>query len=217
MATKILFLGDSITDTSRIYDTPTDMGRGYPLLVKASLGLDNPDYDFVNRGINGNRIVDLYARIKKDIINIAPDVASIYIGINDVWHDIDWQNGVETEKFVKIYEMLLDEIKEALPDIKLILIAPFVLEGKSTQNRETDLERFTKFKVGTEEKIAAVKKIAAKYNMPLIDLQAAFDKECATLSPLRFSLDGVHPTPEGHELIKRLWIETFNSKVVLED
>ena len=30
--------------------------------------------DFQNRGISGNRIVDLYARIKSDVINLKPDV-----------------------------------------------------------------------------------------------------------------------------------------------
>ena len=117
MMKRILFVGDSITDTGRVYENPTDMGKGYPLLVKAALGLDRPELDFFNRGINGNRIVDLYARIKKDIININPDVLSIYIGVNDVWHGIDWQNGVETDKFIKIYSMLIDEIKEALQKI----------------------------------------------------------------------------------------------------
>ena len=210
MSKRVLFIGDSITDTSRIYENPTDMGRGYPLLIKAYLGLDYPDMEFINRGINGNRIVDLYARIKKDIINLKPDVLSVFIGINDVWHDIDWDNGVETEKFIKIYEMFLDEIFAALPEIKIMLIAPFVLEGKQTANRESDGERFSKFRRGTDEKINAVKSIAKKYNLPLIDLQAEFDKRCENISPLHFSLDGVHPTPEGHEVIKRAWIETFN-------
>ena len=44
-------------------------------MVKASLGFEAPGrYEFVNRGISGNRIVDVYARIKNDIINIKPDV-----------------------------------------------------------------------------------------------------------------------------------------------
>ena len=207
MIKRILFLGDSITDAGRLYDNPLDMGKGYPLLVKAALGLDRPELEFVNRGINGNRIVDLYARIKKDIINIKPDVASIYIGVNDVWHEIDWQNGVETDKFIKIYSMLIDEIKESLPNIKLILIAPFVLEGKVTANRDSDPDRFEKFQIGTAEKSCAVKTIAEKYCLPIIDLQRYFDTACENALPSVFSADGVHPTPEGHELIKRAWIE----------
>ena len=47
-------------------------------LVKASLGFEEAGkYEFVNRGIGGNRIVDIYARIKNDIITLKPDVMSI--------------------------------------------------------------------------------------------------------------------------------------------
>lgn len=208
---RILFIGDSITDAGRVYENPADMGRGYPLLIKASLGLDRPELEFVNRGVSGNRIVDLYARIKKDFINLKPNVASIYIGVNDVWHEIDWQNGVETDKFIKIYSNLIDEIKNALPNIKLILISPFVLEGVSTQNSEKDPERFQKFTIGITEKQMAVETISKKYGLPMIDLQTYFNMACKKNSPSLFSLDGVHPTPEGHELIKRLWIETYNN------
>ena len=62
------------------------MGEGYPVLVKASLGMECPgEYEFINRGIGGNRSVDIYARIKEDFINLKPDYASIYMGVNDAW------------------------------------------------------------------------------------------------------------------------------------
>ena len=93
----ILFQGDSITDAGRARDNNSNRGLGYPHLVSARLGMDNPtEYNFINRGISGNRIVDLYARIKADIINLKPDVMSILIGVNDVWHEIAASNGVQT-------------------------------------------------------------------------------------------------------------------------
>ena len=98
---KILFQGDSITDAGRSRDNDQYIGTGYPLLVKSELGYKFPGkYEFINRGISGNRIVDLYARIKADIINIKPDVMSILIGVNDVWHEFGVNpNGVSSEKF----------------------------------------------------------------------------------------------------------------------
>lgn len=103
MKKRILFQGDSITDCGRVRDDFYDLGNGYPNLVTAMLGTDHPDeYEFVNRGISGNRIVDLYARIKIDFINLKPDYASIYIGVNDTWHEISRENGVDTEKFETI-------------------------------------------------------------------------------------------------------------------
>ena len=210
MSKTILFQGDSITDCSRSRDDLTNMGKGYPLLVKAELGADNPnEYEFINRGISGNRIVDVYARIKIDFINLKPDYASLYIGVNDAWHEINKCNGVDTDKFEKIYSMLLDEVYEACPDIKLFLIAPYVLEGTATCNTEEIPDRLDRFIKDVGEKNAAVKRIAKKYNLPCIDLQQAFDEACKKAEPSYWTIDGVHPTACGHELIKRLWLKTF--------
>ena len=77
---RILFQGDSITDADRSRQDDTRLGTGYPRLVEATLGLEEPNqHVFLNRGISGNRIVDLYARIKSDIINLKPDLMSILI------------------------------------------------------------------------------------------------------------------------------------------
>lgn len=210
MAKRILFQGDSITDCSRNRADFFGLGNGYPNLIKASLGFDNPgEYEFINRGISGNRIVDLYARIKADFINLKPDYASIYIGVNDTWHELSNQNGVETDKFEKIYTMLIDEVKVACPEIKLILIAPYILEGISTGNPEESPEIFEKFKKDVSEKAAVTKRIAEKYGLPLIELQPAFDEACKRAPAEYWTADGVHPTPCGHEIIKRLWLETF--------
>ena len=90
MYKTILFQGDSITDCGRDKNNPNSMGIGCPLLVNSYLGLEGPlEYTFYNRGISGNRIVDLYARIKSDFINLKPDYASVFIGVNDTWHEVN--------------------------------------------------------------------------------------------------------------------------------
>ena len=209
MSKVILFQGDSITDCGRSRDNNAEVGGGYPRLIKASLGFDCPgEYEFINRGISGNRIVDLYARIKADIINLKPDYLSIYIGVNDVWHELGHQNGVATPKFEKIYSMLLDEIYEALPDIKIFLIAPFTLKGPGTYNAD-DLSFYNAFMKDVGEKIEVVKRLGEKYNLPVIELQKEFEKVLELAPDSYWTADGVHPTPMGHELIKRLWLETF--------
>lgn len=210
MAKKILFYGDSITDCRRQDRELYKLGNGYANMVAAHLGLECPEqYEFVNTGISGNRIVDIYARIKEAFINEAPDYASIYIGVNDVWHEIAHNKGVATEKFEKIYCMMIDEIKEALPNIKLMILAPYVLEGEGTCNTEETPDKYEQFRKGVAEKNAAAKRVAEKYGIPCIDLQAVFD-EVATKAPKqKWTEDGVHPMPCGHELIKRLWLKTF--------
>ena len=202
---RILFQGDSITDADRSREDSTRLGRGYPLLVEAALGLEEPDkHEFINRGISGNRIVDLYARIKCDIINLKPDVMSILIGVNDVWHDIgESPNGVSADKFFKIYSMLIEEIKEALPSIKIMILEPFVLEACSTT------EHWEFFKTEVSKRAEAARKIAEKYSLPFIPLQAGFD-ELAKKAPNSYWLgDGVHPTAKGHEFIKSQWLKAF--------
>ena len=210
MVKRILFQGDSITDCARNRSDFYGMGTGYPLLIKASLDMQCPnEYEIINRGISGNRIVDLYARIKLDFINLKPDYASIYIGVNDTWHEISRSNGVDTEKFEKIYTMLIDEVKSACPDMKIIIIAPYVLEGVATCNTEKSPDRLERFQKDVAEKAVVAKRIAEKYGFPLIDLQAAFDEACTKAPPVYWTADGVHPTACGHEIIKRLWLDTF--------
>lgn len=211
MAKRVLFFGDSITDCGRNRNDFYDLGNGYANLVNASLGMDFPnEYEFINRGIAGNRIVDLYARIKADFINLNPDYASIYIGINDTGYEIAFQNGVDTEKFEKIYTMMIDEIKEKCPNTKLIIITPYFLESKNTCNTEQCPDRLERFKADVPQKVEVAKKIAKKYNLPLIELQPAFDNALKIAPVDYWTRDGVHPTTCGHEIIKRLWLEAFN-------
>lgn len=199
----ILFQGDSITDAIRNRDLPFDMGKGYPNLVSAHLGFENPgEYEFINRGISGNRIVDLYARIKKDLINLKPDYMSILIGVNDVWHELAYENGVAPDKFRKIYSMLIEEVKEALPDIKIMLLEPFVLPGPAT---EEHMDKFS----AVYEMAKITKEIAEKYNLVFVPLQEKFDEATKLAEATYWLGDGVHPTPKGHELIKREWLKGF--------
>ena len=52
------------------------------------------DCEVMNCGISGNRVVDLLARWKRDCLNLKPDVITILIGVNDVWHEFGNHDGV---------------------------------------------------------------------------------------------------------------------------
>lgn len=211
MQKVILFQGDSITDCGRSRQNLSDLGTGYPGLVASSLGLDHVEkYSFINRGISGNRIVDLYARIKSDIINLKPDYMSILIGVNDTWHEIADGNGVSTEKYEKIYDMLLTEIKQALPNIKIMILEPFVLKAAATEDCAEVPDRWQRFSSDVYEHAAAARRLAQKHGCKFIELQKLFDEAAnKTDSPSYWLMDGVHPHPAGHELIKREWLKAF--------
>lgn len=207
----VLFQGDSITDCFRSGEDFDLVGCGYPLLVKAKLGFERPsEYNFQNRGICGDRIVDLYARIKHDIINLKPDYMSILIGVNDVWHELNYNNGVDAEKFEKIYCMLIEEIKEALPEIKIMILEPFVLKGRGTKDTDDMPNKWEIFRSEVEMRAKKAESVAQKYNLKFIPLQKKFD-DVAKLAPEAYWLDdGVHPTAMGHELISREWLKAFD-------
>ncbi len=210
MSKRILFQGDSITDAGRTKDDFYHLGVGYANMVKVSMNTDYPnEYEFINRGVAGNSIVDLYARVKVDFINLKPDYASIFIGVNDTWHELENNNGVDTDRFENIYTMLIEDVKAACPETKLMIISPYVLEGSGTCNTEEEPDRLDRFRKDLAEKAAVAKRIAEKYNLPLLELQPAMDEACTKAPASHWVYDGVHPTAFGHELLKRLWIKTF--------
>lgn len=207
----VLFQGDSITDCERVRNNPSHVGYGYPLLVKSRLGFENPNkYNFINRGISGNRSIDVYARIKADIINLKPDYMSILIGVNDVLLEIEDENGVDAEKFEKIYCMLIEEIVAAIPEIKIMILEPFCLNGYATKNTEDIPDRWDRFSSGVKKRAEKAKLIADKYNLRFIPLQEKFDEAVKLSKETYWLIDGVHPTAMGHELICREWIKAFD-------
>ena len=201
----ILFQGDSITDAGRSRDNNLNLGIGYARFVEGELGATCPgEYKFINRGISGNRVVDLYARIKADVINLKPDYMSVLIGVNDVWHEIQSENGVDAEKFYKIYSMFIEEVKAALPDIKIMILEPFVLKAAATE------ENWERFRSETLLRAKMAKRIAEEYNLKFISLQEMFDEAEKSATADYWLADGVHPSAKGHHLIKNEWLKAFN-------
>ena len=200
-----LFQGDSITDADRRRDDINNFGYGYPNIVAAKYLSEFPnEFTFINKGISGNRIVDLYARIKIDLINLKPDYLSILIGINDVWHELSSENGVDNEKFKKILSMLIEEVKEALPEIKIIMLEPFVLKGPATE------EKWATFRSETELRAKTVKEVSEKYNLGFVPLQDKFDELSKNTETTYWLADGVHPTAAGHGVIAKAVSEEFD-------
>ena len=208
----VVFQGDSITDCGRDRTQLQHTGRGYAHLAAAYLMGNFPgQYMCYNKGISGNRIVDVYARIKQDIINLRPDYMSILIGINDVWHEINRQNGVDAPKFERIYNMLIQEIKEELPNIKIVIMEPFVLPGTATVSDEEHPGRWETFRTECDLRQQAAKRVAEANGLTYMPLQEMLNEACTKAPADYWLMDGVHPTPAGNELIKQKWLETFET------
>ena len=201
----ILFQGDSITDCSRSRESAeannlSALGLGYAKMAAAELLSQRPaeGLAFFNRGISGNRIVDLYARIKGDCINLSPNLVSILIGVNDTWHEYPGKNGVAVPKFERVYRALLNEIREAQPKVKFVLCEPFVLKcGVVTAEWVAEMD----------QRRAVVCKLAQEFGTAYVRFQSLFDEAVRLAPPEYWAADGVHPTAAGHMLMARAWLK----------
>ncbi len=199
---RVLFVGDSITDWGRNREVFDSLGSGYVKLIADDIALEYPDqYEFLNRGISGNRSIDLLARIKSDIINLKPDFISILIGVNDVLHELDSNNGVDSDLFETYYEIIIEQLKKALPKLKIIVMEPFLLKGSATKYR------WSAFRKEVEKRADIAEKIASKYNLTFVSLMQILDEKEKNNLDYFLTEDGVHPTYEGHKIIKHQWIK----------
>ncbi len=206
----VLLLGDSVTDCGRNRENDDFTGHGYAGFIRAELGKKYGDkIKVLNRGINGNRVLDLLGRVKWDVIREKPDYISILIGMNDAWHEYDWENSKSVSVYKEIYSLLIEIIKEGLPDTKICILEPFVLKYKDTCDTEENPNRWKSIRFCVERDAKAAREVAEQYNLPFIYLQNKFDSEAQKLGISTVTIDGVHPTPTGHIIIAEEWMKVF--------
>ena len=204
-----LFQGDSITDAGRSRDNNDYRGNGYPTIAAGKLGFKYPgEYKFLNRGISGDRVVDVYARMKRDITELDPDYLSILIGVNDVWHELhEIPNGVDFEKYYKVYCDLVEEVLHKCPGCKIFILEPFVLKCTATEGEWGIFSR----EVALRAEMA--KKVAEKYGLVFIPLQEKFNEAAKKAPAAYWLLDGVHPSAMGHTLISEELCAAFEKAI----
>ncbi|MDY4140102.1 MAG: SGNH/GDSL hydrolase family protein [Eubacteriales bacterium] len=207
--TTILFQGDSITDglreknKDRAWDLNHQMGHGYAFLVNARWGAQYPErhFAFINRGISGNRIADLYGRWQEDAVNLRPDVLSILVGINDVGFTMWEQSGSGPERFGRIYQLLLDEARAANPALLMVLMEPFVMP---VGDRKDTYQDWLSLLRPLQEQ---TRLIAERNGAIFIPLQERFERLCQVREASYWVWDGIHPTVSGHQVIADAWME----------
>lgn len=194
---KLLFQGDSITDAGRNREDIHDLGRGYPKYAAEFLKAKNPDveFEFIDLGISGNQTKDLVARLDKDFIDIQPDVVSIMIGINDVWHYAgkEW---LDTDLFEERFRTVLSALKEKTK-AKIMIIEPFLIPGTEKDYFREDLWK----------KIEVVRKLAREYADVFLPTDGLLQASFIGDDPLTYAADGVHPTAKGAEFIGKLYAD----------
>lgn len=204
---RLLFQGDSITDMNwgrNEEDRNHYLGHSYVYLIAARLGVDMPEaqLDIYNRGMSGHTVGDLRERWQRDAIEMMPDLLSCLIGTNDVGRDI------EPEAFEADYRYILDASIKANTELRIVLIDPFVLQSGRLEKKQDWENR----RNATDKLRGVVSRLATEYNAVHVNSQEVFDAAAEAVSPEHWIWDGVHPLPQGHELIARSWLQDVSAR-----
>jgi acyl-CoA thioesterase-1 len=195
---KILLIGDSITDCGRRED-PDELGDGYVRVIADYCNVHYPEskLQIVNRGIGGDRVIELLERWERDVINEQPDWVSISIGINDVWRQIDHlDRPVEIEEFTTTYDQLVKQTKQQTK-AKLILLETTVIDEDLSSVGNQLLGRYNEF----------IRQLAAKHEAVLVPMNLAFKEYLQKPSRAKLTTDGVHMNSTGNLLMATTWLK----------
>jgi len=194
---RVVFFGDSITEAGV-------KPGGYIVKMREMLAAEKQDstYELIGSGIGGNKIYDLYLRHEKDVLARKPDIAVIYVGVNDVWHKRTHGTGTDPEKFWNFYEALIGRLQTA--GIRLVLCTPACIGEKTdcTNPQDGELNQYAQM----------IRDLAAKYKCGLCDLRTAFqhhnaEKNTANKEKGILTTDGVHLNDAGNSLVAKMLLE----------
>jgi lysophospholipase L1-like esterase len=196
---RIVCMGDSITAAG-----DSDDGHGYVKLIRQSLAKLFPEagIEVVNVGIGGQRAPDMLGRWQRDVIDKHPDLVTLSVGINDVWHGFydnhpagDGPKGVALDVYIADVKQMIETAQAN--KIRVVLVSPTVITEDSRKLENQKLQGY----------VEAERKLARDKRVPFVDLHDAFIKKLSTLregpddSTLRLTVDGVHMQTAGDRLM----------------
>lgn len=206
---RFLFQGDSITDMKwgrNQADRNHYLGHSYVFLIAARLGVDIPEseIEFFNRGVSGNKVSDLRKRWQKDAVEMRPDWLSILVGVNDISRG--GRSSLNFDKWEEDYRFILDRSCKANPKLRIVLMDPFIL--RMTRLSPEDVWKRWRGEIDKLGEI--VRRLANEFKAIHVETQKIFDQAAEEVSPDHWIWDGVHPLPQGHELIARNWLQAVS-------
>ncbi len=188
---KVIFFGDSITELG------VKKG-GYIDLLNNRINNNGQtnQFELLGAGIGGNKIYDLYLRLEKDVLNKAPNVVVIWVGVNDVWHKSMMGTGTDYDKFGLFYDAVVQKIQAK--GAQVILVTPAVIGERYDQSNPQDgeLNLYSNW----------IRKYAAEKNLALVDCRKLFLDYSAKNNPKQvdkgiLTYDRVHLNDAGNQLV----------------
>ena len=207
---KVVFQGDSITDAGRDKRNYHHMGNGYPKYAAQLMQDNHPEieFEFINQGISGNRTDQLFDRLYLDTIAFEPDVVSVLIGVNDIWHRYGAGRVETTDEQIAVnYRAILTRLKKQT-HAKIVMLAPYLLDCEKVDHMRDDLARL----------LVIVRGLADEFADAYIPLDQLFAEAVKTQpEPLYYSADGVHPNANGAAFIGKHLADTFAELIKKEN
>ena len=203
----VLFMGDSITDCGR-RDVAAPYGNGYALAVITRVQSAYPDRNITwyNRGISGHTVLDLAARWEQDAVALDPDWMSLLIGINDLHRNLEGRPGLSPAEYEAKLDALLGRVVSAT-GCRLILLDPFymALPPGDDEYQGAVLALLPEY-------IAAVDRLAAKYNAIHIKTHEILAARIRESGVAAVCGEPVHPNPSGHALMADAFLAAIRVK-----
>jgi lysophospholipase L1-like esterase len=206
-------VGDSITEAGRdASGNPTPwspnvgLGHGYVTLVDACLGAFHPELMIrvINAGVDGNTILDVAARWKRDVLKRKPDWISLMIGINDVWRQFDQPRVVESHVpsgvFEKTLNLLVVQAKDRVRGI--VLMTPFMVESNRLDAMRSRMDEYG----------SIVKRISRRHRTLCVDTQLLMDAVTEHTHPMSLAWDRIHVNYVGHLLLARAFLDAVGAR-----
>ncbi|MEC7861393.1 MAG: GDSL-type esterase/lipase family protein, partial [Verrucomicrobiota bacterium] len=131
---------------------------------------------------------------------------SILIGVND--RKVKKGQTFLLDQWESDYREILIKSRQANEKLRIVLLDPFVLKSGWWMNKggEWDISRAQINKMGK-----IVSQLARDFNAIHVKTQEVFDAAAKVSGPEQWIWDGVHPLPQGHELIARNWLEQVSA------
>lgn len=205
-----LFIGDSITDCGR-RDHSRPLGNGFVQFFHDLWLIRHPatSLNIINKGISGNTAQDLRNRWHEDVLLKRPDWLSVKIGVNDLNRFLadSTLTDFSPATYEETYDQLLTATRDALGDIEILLISPFLIttDALPGSNRKKSLDLL-------EHYHAAVRQISRRHRTRFLDLHKLFQDRLQYHHPDTYCPEPVHPNGSGHLLIAEHVYQTVTAE-----
>ena len=170
--TVILFFGDSLTAGYGI-----ELEEAFPALIQQRLDSLGMDYTVINSGLSGETTAGGLNRINW-VLNQKVDVFVLELGAND------GLRGIPLDQTKNNLQAIIDYVREKNPQTQIILAGMQIPPNMGPEY--------------TQEFRTIFPELAEKNDIPLIPFLL---DGVAGIPELNLE-DGIHPTPQGHQIVR---------------